>query len=146
MRKSVTLVSAVLVTVAATSVGSGHAQSADTSGSASSSRVSDAIAAAKSHAGTTRFGSGQALKAVSTVVDADGTSHVRLHRTYRAVTGIGRTAAARIWFRALTVYMTSSTNYTGARTATLNAARDLYGLDSTQRTAVAAAWSAVTVS
>lgn len=62
-----------------------------------------------------------------------------------AVTGIGRTAAAAIWYRALTVYMTSSTNYAGARTATLNAARDLYGAGSAQQSAVAAAWSAVSV-
>jgi zinc metalloprotease ZmpA len=61
------------------------------------------------------------------------------------VTGIGRNAAAAIWYRALTVYMTSSTNYSGARTATLNAARDLYGAGSTQYNAVAAAWSAVNV-
>ena len=31
------------------------------------------------------------------------------------VAGIGRDAAAKIWFRALTTYMTSSTNYSGAR-------------------------------
>ena len=62
------------------------------------------------------------------------------------MTGIGRDAAAKIWYRALTVYMTSSTNYSGARTATLNAAKDLYGAGSTQYNAVAAAWSAVSVS
>lgn len=61
------------------------------------------------------------------------------------VAGIGRNAAAAIWYRALTVYMTSNTNYSGARTATLNAARDLYGAGSTQYNAVAAAWSAVSV-
>ena len=61
------------------------------------------------------------------------------------VTGIGRDAAGKIWYRALTVYMTSSTNYTGARTASLNAARDLYGAGSAQYNAVAAAWSAVSV-
>ena len=61
------------------------------------------------------------------------------------VTGIGRDAAGKIWFRALSVYMTSSTNYAGARTATLNAARDLYGAGSAQQNAVAAAWSAVSV-
>ena len=61
------------------------------------------------------------------------------------VAGIGRNAAAAIWYRALTVYMTSSTTYSGARTATLNAARDLYGAGSTQYNAVAAAWSAVSV-
>ena len=49
-------------------------------------------------------------------------------------------------YRALTVHMTSSTSYQGARTATLNAARDLYGPFSTQRNTVAAAWSAVAVS
>jgi Zn-dependent metalloprotease len=41
--------------------------------------------------------------------------------------------------------MTSSTNYAGARTATLSAASDLYGSSSAQRNAVAAAWSAVSV-
>ena len=61
------------------------------------------------------------------------------------VTGIGRAAAGAIWYRALTVYMTSGTTYSGARTATLNAARDLYGAGSTQYNAVAAAWSAVSV-
>jgi Zn-dependent metalloprotease len=62
------------------------------------------------------------------------------------VTGVGRDAAARIWYRALTVYMTSGTDYRGARTASLNAAKDLYGAGSTQYAAVAAAWSAVSVS
>ncbi len=61
------------------------------------------------------------------------------------VTGIGRDAAQKIWFRALTVYMTSGTTYAQARTATLNAATDLFGARSTQRSAVAAAWSAVSV-
>ncbi|AYN41486.1 M4 family peptidase [Streptomyces dangxiongensis] len=62
-----------------------------------------------------------------------------------ALTGIGRDKVGRIWYRALTVYMTSSTNYAGARTATLNAARDLYGAGSAEYDAVAAAWSAVNV-
>jgi zinc metalloprotease ZmpA len=62
-----------------------------------------------------------------------------------AVTGVGRDAAAQIWYRALTVYMTSSTGYSGARTASLNAARDLYGAGSAQYDAVAAAWTAVSV-
>jgi Zn-dependent metalloprotease len=62
------------------------------------------------------------------------------------VAGIGRDAAARIWYRALTVYMTSSTDYHGARTASLNAARDLYGAGSTQHNAVDAAWAGVAVS
>ncbi|MGW7045482.1 M4 family metallopeptidase [Streptomyces avermitilis] len=61
------------------------------------------------------------------------------------VTGIGRDKLGAIWYRALTVYMTSSTNYAGARTATLSAAKDLYGAGSTEYNAVAAAWSAVSV-
>ncbi|MFH9823324.1 M4 family metallopeptidase [Streptomyces bobili] len=61
------------------------------------------------------------------------------------LTGIGREKLGKIWYRALTVYMTSSTNYAGARTATLNAARDLYGAGSAEQNAVAAAWSAVNV-
>ncbi|GHD98578.1 M4 family metallopeptidase [Streptomyces alanosinicus] len=67
--------------------------------------------------------------------------------TYKGstVTGIGRDKVGKIWYRALTVYMTSSTNYAGARTATLNAAKDLYGAGSTEYNAVAAAWSAVNV-
>jgi Zn-dependent metalloprotease len=62
------------------------------------------------------------------------------------ITGIGRDAAQKIWFRALTVYMTSGTTYSQARVATLNAARDLYGAGSTSYNTVAAAWSAVSVS
>ncbi|WP_105971775.1 M4 family metallopeptidase [Streptomyces geranii] len=63
-----------------------------------------------------------------------------------SVTGIGRAKLGAIWYKALTTYMTSSTNYAGARTATLNAARDLYGTGSTEYAAVGAAWSAVSVS
>ncbi|GHG91943.1 M4 family metallopeptidase [Streptomyces lanatus] len=62
-----------------------------------------------------------------------------------SVTGIGRDKLGKIWYRALTVYMTSSTNYAGARTATLNAAKDLYGAGSAEYGAVGAAWSAVDV-
>lgn len=61
------------------------------------------------------------------------------------VSGIGRDKLGDIWYRALTVYMTSSTDYAGARTATLRAAEDLYGADSTEYAAVGAAWSAVNV-
>lgn len=57
------------------------------------------------------------------------------------VTGIGRAKAEKIWYRALTVYMTSSTNFAGARAATMTAAADLYG--STDATAVGLAWDAV---
>ena len=55
------------------------------------------------------------------------------------MTGIGNDAASRIWFRALTVYLTSSSNYAAARTAAINAAKDLYGAGSAQEQAV---WNA----
>ncbi|MFC8090977.1 M4 family metallopeptidase [Streptomyces sp. NPDC057301] len=62
-----------------------------------------------------------------------------------SVTGIGRGKLGKIWYRALTVYMTSSTNYAGARSATLSAAKDLYGAGSAEYSAVGAAWKAVNV-
>ena len=62
-----------------------------------------------------------------------------------SVAGIGRDKAAKIWYRALTVYMTSSTNYAGARTATISAATDLYGSASAELASVKAAWSAINV-
>ncbi|MEV7182036.1 M4 family metallopeptidase [Kitasatospora sp. NPDC093679] len=62
------------------------------------------------------------------------------------VTGIGRDKALQVWYRALSVYMTSTTDYKGARTATLNAATDLYGAGSAEYAQVAAAWAAVNVS
>ncbi|MCX4743850.1 M4 family metallopeptidase [Streptomyces antibioticus] len=63
----------------------------------------------------------------------------------QAVTGIGVQNAAAIWYRALTTYMTSSTNYAGARTATLSAAADLFGAYSPTYLAVADAWAAINV-
>jgi len=62
-----------------------------------------------------------------------------------SIAGLGNDKAARIWFRALTVYMTSSTNYAGARVATLNAATDLYGAGSAEYNTVNTTWLAVNV-
>jgi len=62
-----------------------------------------------------------------------------------SLTGIGRSKAEKIWYRALTVYMTASTNYAQARSATLNAAADLYGAGSPEVQAVSDAWAAVKV-
>lgn len=61
------------------------------------------------------------------------------------MTGIGNADAGRIWYRALTTYMTSSTNYKAARTATLQAATDLFGVASAQRADADRAWAAVSV-
>ncbi|MET9899740.1 M4 family metallopeptidase [Streptomyces sp. NPDC006446] len=63
----------------------------------------------------------------------------------QAVTGIGIENAARIWYRALTTYMTSTTNYAGARVATLQAAADLFGAYSATYLAVADAWAGINV-
>ncbi|MEU2065135.1 M4 family metallopeptidase [Streptomyces sp. NPDC013455] len=62
-----------------------------------------------------------------------------------AVAGIGRDAALKIWYKALTTYMTSSTNYAGARTAALNAAAALYGTNSTQYAGVGNAFAGINV-
>ncbi|MFD8483667.1 M4 family metallopeptidase [Kitasatospora sp. NPDC059673] len=59
------------------------------------------------------------------------------------LTGIGRTKAAAIWYRALVNYLVPNSTYKSARAATLNAALDLYGYP--ERDAVAAAWRAVKV-
>ncbi|WP_225800274.1 M4 family metallopeptidase [Streptomyces sp. NK15101] len=61
------------------------------------------------------------------------------------VTGIGRDKAVQIWYRALTAYFTSTTDYHGAREGTLKAAADLYGADGAEVRAVDAAWAAVNV-
>lgn len=69
-----------------------------------------------------------------------------------AVTGIGRSKAEKIWFRALDVYFTSSTSYVNtsnpantARAYALQAATDLYGNCSLEYKTVQAAWTAVNV-
>lgn len=61
------------------------------------------------------------------------------------VTGIGRTKATAIFYRALTRYMVSTTDFHDARDATLKAAADMYGAGGTEYKAVAKAWTAVNV-
>ncbi|CAM5268677.1 Neutral metalloproteinase OS=Streptomyces antimycoticus OX=68175 GN=SANT12839_065330 PE=3 SV=1 [Streptomyces antimycoticus] len=63
----------------------------------------------------------------------------------RTVKGIGRAKAEKIWYKALSSYMTSTTNYAKARTATLKAAKALYGASSTEYKAVDNAWGGVNV-
>ncbi|WP_437104107.1 M4 family metallopeptidase [Streptomyces sp. enrichment culture] len=67
--------------------------------------------------------------------------------TYRnlQVKGIGRAKATAIYYRALTRYMVSSTDFHQARTATLKAAKDLYGANSTEYKTVDKSWAAVNV-
>ncbi|WP_369216208.1 M4 family metallopeptidase [Streptomyces flavofungini] len=61
------------------------------------------------------------------------------------VLGIGRAKAEKIWYKALTTYFTSTTNYKAARKGTLRAAKDLYGANSTEYKRVADAWTGVNV-
>ncbi|MFF0740731.1 M4 family metallopeptidase [Streptomyces sp. NPDC004111] len=61
------------------------------------------------------------------------------------VTGIGQEKAYKIWYKALSTYMTSTTDYKAAREATLKAATDLYGADGVEAKTVAAAWTGVNV-
>ncbi|MFG2503458.1 M4 family metallopeptidase [Streptomyces sp. NPDC048441] len=61
------------------------------------------------------------------------------------VEGIGRDKAEKIWFKALTTYFTTTTDYKAAREGTLKAATDLYGADSAEAKGVAAAWTGVAV-
>ncbi|QWP79504.1 M4 family metallopeptidase [Lysobacter sp. K5869] len=62
-----------------------------------------------------------------------------------SIVGIGRAKLGAIWYRALTKYFVSSTDYPGARAGTLQAAADLYGANSTEYKTVARAWSAAGV-
>lgn len=62
-----------------------------------------------------------------------------------SVAGIGIAKAERIWYVALTGYMTSTTTFAQARTATINAATQLYGSTSTEVQRVKDAWTAVGV-
>ncbi|WP_369227588.1 M4 family metallopeptidase [Streptomyces sp. R39] len=61
------------------------------------------------------------------------------------VTGIGRARATAIFYRALTRYMVSSTDFHDARIATLQAAKDLYGASGVEYRTVDQAWAAVDV-
>ncbi len=61
------------------------------------------------------------------------------------MTGIGNQKSAKIWYRALTTYLTQSSNYATARTAAIQAARDLYGASGIEEIAVWNAFAAINV-
>ncbi len=61
------------------------------------------------------------------------------------VTGIGHLTVEKIWYRALSTYLTSQSDYADARTASIRAAKDLYGEGSAECAAVAAGFSAINV-
>jgi Zn-dependent metalloprotease len=61
------------------------------------------------------------------------------------VTGIGRDVAARIWYRTLSTYLTSNSNYADARTGAIKSAKDLYGVASAQCAGIESSFSAIGV-
>jgi Zn-dependent metalloprotease len=76
---------------------------------------------------------------------SQGTGSGNYSSAYGTVVGIGNDKAARIVYKALCDYMTSSTTYAGAKTACLSAATALYGAGSVEYNAVVAAFKAINV-
>lgn len=64
---------------------------------------------------------------------------------YLTIQTVGFDTAQKIYYRALTVYLSPKSNFSDARASLLAAAADLYGTSSTQYNAVASAWSQVGV-
>jgi Zn-dependent metalloprotease len=60
-------------------------------------------------------------------------------------TGIGHGKVEKTWYRALATYLTSSSNYSAARTAAIKAAKDLYGAGTAECTAMETTFSAISV-
>jgi hypothetical protein len=58
---------------------------------------------------------------------------------------IGREKAAKIWYRTLTTYLTSSNTYAAGREGAIQSAKDLYGAASPECTGIAASFSAIGV-
>ncbi|MCA9569505.1 MAG: M4 family metallopeptidase [Myxococcales bacterium] len=76
---------------------------------------------------------------------AEGGNHPKPAKSVTTVEGIGLVKAGQVYWRALHNYMTSSTDFAGARAATLHAAADLYGAGSVEYAAVGNAWAEVGV-
>lgn len=76
---------------------------------------------------------------------ADPTSDTHSPYLPQGMGGIGLDQAARIWFKAMSEYMTRTTGIRTMRQPLLDAVTDLYGLDSVQGQAVANALAAVNV-
>ena len=63
----------------------------------------------------------------------------------KGMTGIGNDKAAKIWFHALTHFMTSDTDYAAARIACIQAVRDLFPVSGPEEIAVWNAFTAINV-
>ena len=75
--------------IALTTAAAASSHAAQAAGDPSSPRADQAVRAAKTHPGTTEFGADQGLQPVDTIVDGNGTSHVRMHRTYEGLPVVG---------------------------------------------------------
>jgi Zn-dependent metalloprotease len=60
-------------------------------------------------------------------------------------TGIGHLKVEKIWYRTLSTYLTSGSNYAAARTGAIKAAKDLYGAGSAECVGVEKAFSGISV-
>ena len=67
------------------------------------------------------------------------------HALYLVAAAKGRPTAEKIWYRALAQYLTRSSQFIDARIATVKAATDLYGAQSSEVSTVKSAWDAVEV-
>lgn len=87
-------------------------------------------------------GTGEDFEGPSKTCDEGDTQNAT---TIQTIEPIGRMNAAAIWYRALTVYFVSHTNYTLARNGTIQAAEDLFGPNSDEVASVINAWDSVLV-
>jgi len=65
------------------------------------------------------------------------------HAGYLIGSNIGPDKMGKIFYRALSVYLTSTSNFSNGRTACIQSATDLYGANSTEYNAVVSAFNAV---
>lgn len=70
-------------------------------------------------------------------------SSITNHAAYLIGQEIGREALGKVFYRALTVYLTPTSNFSDARVAVVQSAIDLYGEDSAETAAVNAGFDAV---
>ncbi|MEO7753233.1 MAG: M4 family metallopeptidase [Terracoccus sp.] len=75
----------------------------------------------------------------------NGTSYTSTACNGATFGGIGHVKVERIWYRTLSTYLTSNSNYAAARTGAIKAAKDLYGAGSAECTGVESAFSGIAV-
>lgn len=81
-----------------------------------------------------------------TTVDGGGVhvnSSITNHAAYLIAQDIGREKLGKVYYRALTVYLTSTSNFSDARNAVVQSAVDLYGAGSPEEAAVHSGFDAV---